>query len=134
MPFSLVHVALMVFLSHGFYALLGESYDFGPGFDEVLYEYRKDLLTYALFAATFWAAGALQRGRAGEVAAAPAPPETFDINEGQRMIRVDRADILSARSRSEEHTSELQSLMRISYAVFCLKKKKNNTKAIYKQN
>src|SRR3546814_4871748 len=29
-----------------------------------------------------------------------------------------------ARSRSEEHTSELQSLMRISYAVFCLKKKK----------
>src|SRR3546814_9199586 len=32
--------------------------------------------------------------------------------------------------RSEEHTSELQSLMRISYAVFCLKKKKNTTKRI----
>src|SRR3546814_1296942 len=32
----------------------------------------------------------------------------------------------SKSSRSEEHTSELQSLMRISYAVFCLKKKKNN--------
>src|SRR3546814_3027457 len=31
------------------------------------------------------------------------------------------------RSRSEEHTSELQSLMRISYAVFCLKKKKNKS-------
>src|SRR3546814_4797870 len=31
----------------------------------------------------------------------------------------------SAPSRSEEHTSELQSLMRISYAVFCLKKKKD---------
>src|SRR3546814_3407979 len=30
------------------------------------------------------------------------------------------------RSRSEEHTSELQSLMRISYAVFCLKKKNTN--------
>src|SRR3546814_3628222 len=30
--------------------------------------------------------------------------------------------------RSEEHTSELQSLMRISYAVFCLKKKKRNHK------
>src|SRR3546814_3142534 len=30
-------------------------------------------------------------------------------------------------ARSEEHTSELQSLMRISYAVFCLKKKKNKT-------
>src|SRR3546814_8811369 len=32
------------------------------------------------------------------------------------------------KSRSEEHTSELQSLMRISYAVFCLKKKKNKQK------
>src|SRR3546814_9196064 len=36
----------------------------------------------------------------------------------------------TARKRSEEHTSELQSLMRISYAVFCLKKKKN----IHKMN
>src|SRR3546814_1519584 len=33
--------------------------------------------------------------------------------------------VLFAAIRSEEHTSELQSLMRISYAVFCLKKKKN---------
>src|SRR3546814_1581571 len=33
------------------------------------------------------------------------------------------------RTRSEEHTSELQSLMRISYAVFCLKKKKIHIKA-----
>src|SRR3546814_10057437 len=33
-------------------------------------------------------------------------------------------------TRSEEHTSELQSLMRISYAVFCLKKKKNNGEII----
>src|SRR3546814_3369185 len=33
----------------------------------------------------------------------------------------------SAEPRSEEHTSELQSLMRISYAVFCLKKKNNNS-------
>src|SRR3546814_8617607 len=33
-----------------------------------------------------------------------------------------------AHSRSEEHTSELQSLMRISYAVFCLKKKQTQTK------
>src|SRR3546814_7890459 len=40
---------------------------------------------------------------------------------------------LSSRStRSEEHTSELQSLMRISYAVFCLKKKKNK-QLIYTQ-
>src|SRR3546814_9520899 len=36
------------------------------------------------------------------------------------------------RQRSEEHTSELQSLMRISYAVFCLKKKKKNKKTTNK--
>src|SRR3546814_2611833 len=35
-----------------------------------------------------------------------------------------RQDRIEAICRSEEHTSELQSLMRISYAVFCLKKKK----------
>src|SRR3546814_2959267 len=34
--------------------------------------------------------------------------------------------VVKSQVRSEEHTSELQSLMRISYAVFCLKKKKNN--------
>src|SRR3546814_2890870 len=34
-------------------------------------------------------------------------------------------DVEDVTDRSEEHTSELQSLMRISYAVFCLKKKKN---------
>src|SRR3546814_5838212 len=34
----------------------------------------------------------------------------------------------AARRRSEEHTSELQSLMRISYAVFCLKKKNKETR------
>src|SRR3546814_1071806 len=36
-------------------------------------------------------------------------------------------------SRSEEHTSELQSLMRISYAVFCLKKKKKTKRIITDQ-
>src|SRR3546814_5400986 len=35
------------------------------------------------------------------------------------------------RARSEEHTSELQSLMRISYAVFCLKKKKTQNNKSY---
>src|SRR3546814_7647678 len=37
-------------------------------------------------------------------------------------------------ARSEEHTSELQSLMRISYAVFCLKKKKQNKRKTAKHN
>src|SRR3546814_3807123 len=42
----------------------------------------------------------------------------------QHRSGYDVATDLDTRIRSEEHTSELQSLMRISYAVFCLKKKK----------
>src|SRR3546814_5368592 len=42
-----------------------------------------------------------------------------------RRILADQMEFLLVH-RSEEHTSELQSLMRISYAVFCLKKKTNN--------
>src|SRR3546814_4614131 len=50
-----------------------------------------------------------------------------------RVVHVGRCPVASIeqvdqqRTRSEEHTSELQSLMRISYAVFCLKKKKEPT-------
>src|SRR3546814_3251596 len=46
-----------------------------------------------------------------------------DENEKNRHVRHEFA----FQPRSEEHTSELQSLMRISYAVFCLKKKKKKT-------
>src|SRR3546814_7910273 len=45
--------------------------------------------------------------------------ESMHVEEARALIA--RADAVSG--RSEEHTSELQSLMRISYAVFCLKKK-----------
>src|SRR3546814_6705119 len=47
-------------------------------------------------------------------------------DQGGAVIAADRAVRINPRNvdRSEEHTSELQSLMRISYAVFCLKKKK----------
>src|SRR3546814_9406364 len=54
--------------------------------------------------------------------------ETRNIGElmtGRRRLRARMAGSgMCIDSRSEEHTSELQSLMRISYAVFCLKKKK----------
>src|SRR3546814_10510644 len=55
----------------------------------------------------------------------------WDENRFGLELDLDRFMIVAAHDfnmRSEEHTSELQSLMRISYAVFCLKKKtKNNT-------
>src|SRR3546814_8624555 len=60
----------------------------------------------------------------------------FDIHlrarRGARRLRggaggADLSGLAADGIRSEEHTSELKSLMRISYAVFCLKKKKTNT-------
>src|SRR3546814_10162970 len=53
---------------------------------------------------------------------AVAHPETLRLHAERERDGIDDED--PARARSEEHTSELQSLMRISYAVFCLKKKK----------
>src|SRR3546814_6231291 len=63
-------------------------------------------------------AGAARNYRYGLTGDSPPwkPISVFD--DGRRVYVV----------RSEEHTSELQSLMRISYAVFCLKKKKNTHK------
>src|SRR3546814_9636765 len=60
-----------------------------------------------------WAAMALRRG--------PNVVGPF----GLLQSFADGAKVFLQETRSEEHTSELQSLMRISYAVFCLKKKKN---------
>src|SRR3546814_9725285 len=78
-----------------------------------------------------------------------APPriETFDPvpqfgkrHDAQvKLLFVDRGEPvhhagIGTRLRSEEHTSELQSLMRISYAVFCLKKKKHKPKRHHPSN
>src|SRR3546814_6600382 len=50
----------------------------------------------------------------------------------RKRVDCNRARILNSEHfRSEEHTSELQSLMRISYAVFCLKKKNKQTPLTY---
>src|SRR3546814_4397651 len=46
---------------------------------------------------------------------------------------IELEQMVAERPRSEEHTSELQSLMRISYAVFCLKKKNTNKDTANKQ-
>src|SRR3546814_4667548 len=57
---------------------------------------------------------------------APEPPHLgvrFEV--AHQILQIVAFRHLRRPSRSEEHTSELQSLMRISYAVFCLKKKKH---------
>src|SRR3546814_10295450 len=71
-------------------------------------------------------------GSGGQQGAAGYPGHEFTLPD-KRDRRAGGAaarrwpDGRAPRRRSEEHTSELQSLMRISYAVFCLKKKKNYT-------
>src|SRR3546814_3055928 len=72
----------------------------------------------------------------------PPPPETAPgfpreprttspaIAPSPESLGMNRNDFEPIWIRSEEHTSELQSLMRISYAVFCLKKKKNKDTTI----
>src|SRR3546814_3726412 len=97
---------------------------------------------------TGWAGSAAiriaRRSMAGPSRAAPPMPDPFDPAEFDApppadpgadyrvlldAMRQAGADGIAQQSaalvRSEEHTSELQSLMRISYAVFCLKKKKD---------
>src|SRR3546814_6550090 len=67
-------------------------------------------------------------------AGAEAKLRTLDLRAADQDVQVQVAvAVQPAHRRSEEHTSELQSLMRISYAVFCLKKKnyyKTTTKCV----
>src|SRR3546814_6373546 len=68
----------------------------------------------------------LRRDHPREVAIGDAERDRIPgVNLHQRLLPVAR------QARSEEHTSELQSLMRISYAVFCLKKKTKKLKCTY---
>src|SRR3546814_7265348 len=74
------------------------------------------------------------KGNAGGTVTACEPPKSFaltwEFGGGISWVEVELAEAGddSTRRRSEEHTSELQSLMRISYAVFCLKKNKRPDK------
>src|SRR3546814_3029440 len=81
---------------------------------------------------------ALKRLKVTEIAAEdlrqpPVLPIGLPLDEARRRMDADALDFAVVLDderrlhRSEEHTSELQSLMRISYAVFCLKKNKRQT-------
>src|SRR3546814_1864994 len=75
---------------------------------------------------------ALRASEFGETIDAPAQDEEFVMAHSDNVGASGRAPRCRVRRRplrSEEHTSELQSLMRISYAVFCLNKKKERDNA-----
>src|SRR3546814_8215373 len=73
------------------------------------------LAALALLVLAACSSSAVREG--GSRVSTPKYGATAVVKRGDNLYRI----------RSEEHTSELQSLMRISYAVFCLKKKKNKT-------
>src|SRR3546814_9992225 len=77
---------------------------------------RSDRLAVVLVGHVAGGEHALDRSLRG---AAAEPGADLQVTVVHRQLALEQAGV-----RSEEHTSELQSLMRISYAVFCLKKKK----------
>src|SRR3546814_1679951 len=70
----------------------------------------------------------LVRGTVKGINGETIPGAEMDVwqSDDDGLYDVQHEGLDHAQSRSEEHTSELQSLMRISYAVFCLKKKTQN--------
>src|SRR3546814_9221023 len=83
-----------------------------------------DCLIFAILFATYAVLG-------GNYAAGPSPKDVFElplvaVNTSMLLLSSITYGfaVLAMQKRSEEHTSELQSLMRISYSVFCLQKKK----------
>lgn len=107
--FSFAHVSTMVALRHLAYRVAGWRYDFGPWLDGLLYEYRKDALTFVaiLAVAAVWRRWA-ERAKpvVAEVAAAPAMPAasppaapTFIVRtatQGDLLVRADEVDWVEA--------------------------------------
>src|SRR3546814_750870 len=118
-------------------AVLGEPQEIAPFLEEQRRRYKGTTPFVVRPGSTAEVATAVQLCRAAGVAIVPQGGNTglvagavpfaedhavlLSLGRLNRVRKVDPADY----SRSEEHTSELQSLMRISYAVFCLKKKRN---------
>src|SRR3546814_9650165 len=88
-------------------------------------------MNWARRVSAVWAMDARSRDRRSHRSAVlPAPA----ISVRRVMMRNSEQKDGRPGKRSEEHTSELQSLMRISYAVFCLKKKTTTSKNNYRQD
>src|SRR3546814_15029492 len=83
-----------------------------------------------LFRSASFDAGLMQINSANFARLGLTPETVFDpctnLRAGAHVLTDNNRRASDAGRRSEEHTSELQSLMRISYAVFCLKKKKKS--------
>lgn len=97
LAYSALHVAGFVALRKlAYLVVLQQTYDFGDLAREFPYEFRKDLVAYAI--AWFIFIVSLRQGHHPAAAQTLATPRTFDIQEGTRLIRVPLDDILAVRS------------------------------------
>ncbi len=89
--YSMIHVAIMVALRKTAYAVLGHRYDFSLGNLplELLYEGRKDLLTYAINVGVFWVADRLSAKPPG-----PRTPERIEIRADGRTLYLEPGEIV----------------------------------------
>ena len=95
--FSVVHIGVMATLRWAIFAAAGSHYSMTLG--ELPYEYRKDLVTYLAIASIFWTTNRLaQRPRPAPPPASPGPAPSFDIRDGNAVLRVAVADIVCAQA------------------------------------
>lgn len=99
-PFSIIHVSAMVGLRKLVYTAAGQHYDFGPVLSNWFYEYRKDVVTYAIILAIAFAFDLYRRLRAEQSVATPAgkqatatPLERLVVRKLGREFIVNLADV-----------------------------------------
>jgi hypothetical protein len=96
LAFSAVHVGLMTLLRLVVFAAAGQHYSWS--LLELPYEYRKDVLSYAVVAGIFWLLNRRASLRPAADATAPADPPTFDIRDGASLVRAPVAEILAVKA------------------------------------
>jgi hypothetical protein len=96
LAYSLFHVAGFVLLRRLAYGLHGLHYDFGPFWPNFLYEFRKVVVSYALFIASFTLVARLVGNR--HRTNPPDIPATFDIRDGAALNRIRIEDVLAVAS------------------------------------
>ncbi len=119
LPYSIVHVAGMVGLRKAGYALYGSFYEFSHGalMREFFYEWRKDVVGYAVIAAVYW----YFQNQARKAADAPPADPRIEIRDGGRTFFLAPAEIVlveAAGNYVEIHTADKTHLVRGALSGF----------------
>lgn len=121
--FSLLHVAGMVAFRKAVYGALGREYDFSDGrpLIELVYEWRKDLLAYALIALGFWIWRNWRTPEPQAATVAPAPGLKLEVRDGARTHFIDISSISTVEAAGnyvEIHVDGKVQLVRGTLASF----------------